>query len=68
MSEETKAKLISASQTFVATFLTAVGATIAAGNLQWTWPFWSAVLLACVRVAIKAVWETFMPVKLGGRK
>ncbi len=68
MSEATKAKLISALQTFVSAFLTAVGATLATGEIQWTWAFLGSILLAAVRVALKAVWEKSMPVSFGGVK
>lgn len=68
MSEEVKLKLISASQTFVASFLTVIASTFAGGDLQWTGAFWGAVLLSAVRVALKEVWIKFMPVSLGGKK
>lgn len=61
--------LVSALQTFIATFLSALGVAISAtGTLQWTWAFWSALLLAAVRAAVREVFAQYAPAKLGGRK
>ena len=67
MSDSMKVALISAGNTFLATFLTVVGATISSG-IEWTSAFWLAVLMAAVRAAVKAVISSFVPVQLGGRK
>lgn len=54
-------------QTFVATFLSVVGATLSEGAIAWTGAFWSSVLLVAVRAAIKAVLaKTTVPI-LGGK-
>ncbi len=68
LSDTTKAELISALNTFIATFLTVVATTISGGGVEWTIAFWSAIFLAAFRSAIKVVINTFVPVRLGGRK
>jgi len=68
LSNETKVELISAANTFVATFFVVVGTAIADGNIQWTVAFWSALGLAALRSGIKAIMNQFLPVKLGGVK
>ena len=55
-------------QTFLATFLSTVGATLLDGDIAWTGAFWASVLLVAVRAAIKAVFQkTTIPI-LGGRR
>lgn len=68
MSDSTKVKLISAANTFVATFVSTVGATLVMGGIQWTTSFWFALLLTGSRTAIKEVVNQFLPVRLGGVK
>ena len=61
--------LVSALQTFLASFLTALGAQITlAGHLEWTYAFWIALILAAARAAVKEVFARFAPTSLGGRK
>jgi hypothetical protein len=68
MSENTKAFIVSAIQTFVATFLSVLGATLATGSVEWTGAFWSSILLVAVRAAVKAVFQkTSIPI-LGGQR
>ena len=67
MNDSTKTMLLSALNTFLATFLSAVAVTFQTG-VQWTWTFWAAVGIAAVRAAVKAVINTWVPVRLGGRK
>lgn len=68
MSDTLKAQLISALNTFVAAFVPAVATVLSTGAITWTWAFWGSVLLVAVRVAVKAVINSFVPVRLGGRK
>lgn len=63
-----KEHLISASQTFVATFLSVLGATLANGDILWTSAFWSGLLLVAVRAGIKEVIARFASPSFGGRK
>jgi hypothetical protein len=68
MSENTKQFLVSAIQTFTATFLTVIGTTLANGSIEWTGAFWSSILLVAVRAAVKAVFQkTTIPI-LGGKR
>ena len=69
MSDNLKIQLISAAQTFVATFLTVLGASIVNnGTLAWSGALVGALLLAAVRAAVKAVIGNYVPVALGGKK
>lgn len=63
-----KEHLISASQTFVSTFLTVLGATLASGDILWTGAFWSGLLLVAVRAAVKEVIARFASPSFGGRR
>lgn len=63
-----KVKLISAWNTFIAAFLTVISATIAAGSVQFSQAFLLALLIAAMRAGVKAVIDTFVPVRLGGVK
>ena len=60
--------LVSALQTFLATFLSVAGTTLATGTIQWTGAFWLSVFLVCVRAGVKEVFARLAPVALGGRK
>lgn len=68
-----KLEAISFAQTFGATFLTAVGATIISvpvsdyGQLM-TNGFWGSTVLAAVRVAFKLAWQKLLPESIGGVK
>lgn len=62
-----KEHISSATQTFVATFGTVFFATLAHGEIMWTSAFWSAVILAAARAAIKEVFARFAPIAFGGR-
>lgn len=68
MNEVLKEHLISAGQTFVSTFLTVLGGTLATGEIAWTGAFWGAVILTAVRAGIKEVFARLAPTTLGGRK
>ena len=67
MSDQVKIFLISAGNTFLATFVSVVAVTLQSG-IQWTTAFWVALALAAVRAAVKAVVSRFVPVSLGGVK
>lgn len=69
MSPILKEHLISAAQTFVATFLTVLGTSILAlGHIEWTGSFWGALILLAVRAALKEAWARVASQSLGGRK
>ena len=69
MNEALKAHLLSGLQTFVATFLTVLGSSVAlAGTADWSAAFVGSLALAAVRAAVKEVFARFAPVALGGRK
>ncbi len=68
LSDTTKAELISAFNTFLASFLLVVATTVSTGSIEWTIAFWGAIFSAALRSAIKAAINTFVPVRLGGRK
>ena len=69
MSNNTKIQLISAGQTFVATFLVVLGTSLTTvGTLEWTTAFMGSLILAAVRAAVKAVISQFVPMALGGKK
>jgi hypothetical protein len=55
-------------QTFVSSFLTVLGATLANGNIEWTWAFWGAISMVAVRAAIKAVFQNTTIPALGGKR
>lgn len=62
-----KEHLISATQTFLASFLTIVGASLSAGNIAWSTAFVGALLLSAARGALKEVFAKFAPLSFGGR-
>ncbi len=66
--DKTKVFLISAFNTFSSTFISVIGATLAAGDIKWTYAFWGGLLVAGVRAGWKAVADQFVPVRLGGKK
>lgn len=65
MSDTLKIQLISALNTFVATFVVAVGTSLQ-GGVEWSGAFWISVLITAGRVGLKALINQFLPVKLGG--
>lgn len=67
MSDELKVKLISAANTFLATFVVAVGVSIQ-GGIEWTGAFWFSAIIMAARVALKEVINQFLPVRLGGKR
>lgn len=67
MSDELKVKLISAANTFLATFIVAVGTQLQSG-VEWTGAFFVAIIVAAARAALKEVINSFLPVRLGGKK
>lgn len=67
MSDNLKIQLISALNTFTATFLSAVALTVQNG-VEWTTAFWLALVITAGRTALKEVINSFLPVKLGGRR
>lgn len=60
--------LVSALQTFLATFLVFLGTSLANGGIEWTAAFWGAVVLAAARAAVKETFAKYAPLALGGRK
>lgn len=68
MSDKTKVLLISALNTFLATFVGTVAISLSQGGIEWTGAFWLAIAISAVRAEIKAVTEQFVPIKLGGKK
>lgn len=68
MSDNLKVQLISAGNTFLATFLGVVGTTLATGSIEWTTAFWASIAIAAIRAAVKAVTEQFISRSLGGKK
>lgn len=67
MSPILKEHLNSALQTFLSSFLTIIGFTLANGDIAWTSAFWSSVILLAVRGAIKETFARFASPKFGGR-
>ena len=69
MSDNIKVQLISAGNTFLATFLSVLGtALLTAGTLEISGAFWGSLIVTAARAAVKAVVNSFVPVQLGGRK
>ncbi len=67
MNDAIKAHLVSALQTFVATFLTVLGSSIAmTGTVEWSAALIGALALAAVRAAVKELFANFAPPALGG--
>lgn len=61
--------LVSALQTFLATFFAVLGTTLSqAGTLEFTTAFWASLLMASVRAGVKEVFAHLAPVALGGRR
>lgn len=60
--------LVSGLHTFITVFVTVLGTTLSAGDLQWTGAFWSSVLLVAVRAGVKEVFARLATPSLGGRK
>lgn len=67
MSDNLKIQLISATNTFLATFVVTAGVALQ-GGVEWTAVFWLSVATSAGRAAVKAVLNLFLPVKLGGRR
>ena len=73
--EKFKLEAISFAQTFVALFLADIAFTLAeipvseilSGEVL-TGAFVVGIISASIRSALKASWQKFMPVKLGGKK
>lgn len=58
MNETFKRYLVSSLSTFLATFLSVLGAQISmAGHVEFTFAFWSGIAIVAVRAATKAVVE-----------
>jgi len=69
MSDNIKIQLISAGNTFLATFFGTLGtALFATHTLQFSGAFWLGLIIVATRAAVKAVVSGFVPVALGGRK
>lgn len=68
ISDSLKKELISAGNTFLATFIGTIGAMLSAGSIEWTWAFWAALAIAGLRAGIKAVTAYFVSTRLGGKK
>lgn len=68
-SDNAKIKIISVFNTFASTFILTVATTLTlVDNIQWDTAFWSAILVSAGREAFKAVVNTFVSKRLGGRK
>lgn len=63
-----KGHLISALQTFIATFIIVFGTTLSQGEVVWSSAFWASLALVAVRAGVKEVIARFAPLSLGGRK
>lgn len=61
-----KEHLLSAVQTFIATFLLVIGTSLQSG-IEWTAAFWGALALTAARAALKEVFAKFAPMSFGGR-
>lgn len=68
MSDKTKQALISAGNTFIASFIGVLAVSIQSGDIHWTFAFWGAIGVAALRAAVKAVIGQFVPIRLGGAK
>jgi len=69
MNENIKRHLVSASITFLSSFLTVFGATLAlVGTDNITWPLIWSVALTAVRGATKVLLDKYIPKSLGGAK
>ena len=69
MNDTLKIHLISAANTFLASFLTVLGTALAtAGTLEFSTAFWGGLIIAAIRAGVKSVINSFVPVRLGGRK
>lgn len=67
--DKLKQEGISAFFTFASSFVLAVATVISTGGtVEWSYAFWGSVILAALRVAVKAGLNTFIPTTLGGRK
>ena len=63
-----KVRIISTFNTFASTFIVTLSAgIIAAGNLEWSVAFWGSLSVAALRSAWKAVFNLFLPIRLGGK-
>lgn len=70
-----KDHLVSVSQTFLATFLTTIGALISviptetlANPQTYTRAFFVGILISAVRQTVKVLWQKTLPEKIGGVK
>jgi len=63
-----KRYVISSIVTFIATFLLAAIPELLDNNFKWTGPTVAGVVLAAVRLGVKAVWEILKPVLLNFKK
>lgn len=69
MNETTRRYLTSSLTTFVATFLTVLGAQISmAGTVEFTFAFWSGLAILAVRAGVKAVLEQIPTLGSGDKK
>lgn len=62
-----KEHLVSALQTFLATFLFAMGTELSQGVILWTGTFWMSIIMVAVRAGVKEVFARFASPSLGGR-
>ncbi len=69
MSDNKKKALVSALKTFIAVFLVALGTSVkSVGHIDWNFVFLSSLILSAGRTALSEVINSFLPVRLGGRK
>ena len=68
-SDSFKVWLISTGKTFVTTYVVTIATIIVqTGTVQWTFPFWAGIAISAFRTVFGRFVDTFVPVKLGGRK
>ncbi len=67
MSDNAKMQILSAVNTFLTTFVISAGVVLSGGPIIWSGAFWLALIATALRSGIKAVINTFVPVRLGGR-
>lgn len=69
LSDDAKKRIISLGKTFASTFILVVATSlVTVGHIDWSVSFWGGLLSTGLREAFSAVINTFVPVRLGGRK
>lgn len=68
LSDSTKTRLISIFNTFGTAFLLSLSTVFITHDIEWTLSFFIGAILASAREAFKAIVNTYVPKRLGGRK